>query len=62
LESSPSELFTAFQPVIPAINRFFDDVLVMAEDRALRENRLALLQRIAALTSGIADLQVLEGF
>jgi len=62
LESSPSELFTAFQPIIPTINRFFDDVLVMAEDRALRENRLALLQRIAALTSGIADLQVLEGF
>jgi glycyl-tRNA synthetase len=61
-ESSPTELFTAFQPIIPTINRFFDDVLVMTEDRALRENRLALLQRIAALTSGIAHLHVLEGF
>ena len=61
-ESSPSELLTAFHRIIPTINRFFDDVLVMAEDRALRENRLALLQRIAALTAGIAELQVLEGF
>jgi glycyl-tRNA synthetase len=61
-ESSLTELFTAFQPNIPIINRFFDDVLVMTGVRALRENRLALLQRIAALTAGIADLQVLEGF
>ncbi|UCC62746.1 MAG: glycine--tRNA ligase subunit beta [Anaerolineae bacterium] len=61
-QGSPTDLFTVLQPVIPTINRFFDDVLVMADDRVLRENRLALLQRIAALTAGIADLQVLEGF
>ena len=61
-ENSPTELLTAFQPIIPTINRFFDDVLVMAQDRTLRENRLALLQQIAALTAGIADLRVLEGF
>lgn len=61
-ESSPTKLFAAFQPIIPTINRFFDDVLVMTEDRALRQNRLALLQRVAALTAGIADLRVLEGF
>jgi glycyl-tRNA synthetase len=61
-ESLPAELFTALQGAIPAIDRFFEEVLVMAEDRALRENRLALLQRIAALSEGIADLQVLEGF
>jgi len=52
----------AFLPMIPAINRFFDDVLVMAEDRSLRENRLGLLQRIAALAGGVADLSHLEGF
>lgn len=61
-EGSLTELFMAFQRAIPTINRFFDNVLVMTEDRARRENRLALLQRIAALTSGIADLRVLEGF
>jgi glycyl-tRNA synthetase len=61
-QSSPTALLTAFRPAIPAINRFFDDVLVMAEDRVLRENRLALLQRIAALSAGIVDLRLLEGF
>ncbi len=60
--SSATELCTAFRPIIPVINRFFDDVLVMTDDRAVRENRLALLQRIAALTAGIAHLSVLEGF
>ena len=51
-----------FLPMIPAINAFFDKVLVMAEDRAVRENRLGLLQKIAALPHGIADLSRLEGF
>ena len=46
----------------PAIAQFFDDVLVMDEDTAVRENRLALLQRIADLTAGLADLSELEGF
>ena len=46
----------------PAITQFFDDVLVMDEDTAVRENRLALLQKIAGLTSGLADLSELEGF
>jgi glycyl-tRNA synthetase len=44
------------------INQFFNDVLVMDEDPRVRENRLALLQRIAALAHGIADLSQLEGF
>ncbi|HEX9617825.1 MAG TPA: glycine--tRNA ligase subunit beta [Anaerolineales bacterium] len=56
------DFLNAFLPMIPAINRFFDDVLVMAEDRSLRENRLGLLQRIAALAGGVADLSHLEGF
>jgi glycyl-tRNA synthetase beta chain len=45
------------------INNFFDHVLVMAEDRRLRKNRLALLQEISRLLSQIADysLVVIEG-
>ena len=46
----------------PAINDFFDSVLVMVDDVAVRQNRLGLLQAIAALTDGIADLSELEGF
>jgi glycyl-tRNA synthetase len=48
--------------LIPSINAFFDKVLVMAEDAKVRENRLGLLQRIASLSSGIADFSKLEGF
>jgi glycyl-tRNA synthetase len=44
------------------INRFFTDVLVMAEDPAVRQARLALVQRIAALPDGVADLSQLQGF
>jgi glycyl-tRNA synthetase len=61
-QSTVDELLTAFQPMIEPINTFFDEVLVMAEDEALRENRLALLQRIAGLTEGIVDLMRVEGF
>ena len=56
------DLFNSFVPVIPLINRFFDEVLVMAEDKNLRTNRLGLLQRIASLSKGIVDLSFLEGF
>jgi glycyl-tRNA synthetase len=59
---SVEDLWQAFVPVIPVINRYFDAVLVMAEDAALRANRLGLLQRIAALADGVADFSVLEGF
>ncbi len=44
------------------INRFFTDILVMAEDPQVRQARLALVQRVAALPDGIADLSKLQGF
>ncbi len=59
---SINDLLAAFEPMIPAIDRFFEDVMVMTEDEALRENRLALLQRVVKLASGVADLSRLEGF
>ncbi len=59
---SVNAFLTAFKPMIPAIDRFFEDVMVMAEDRALRENRLALLQRVVRLARGVMDLSRLEGF
>jgi glycyl-tRNA synthetase beta subunit len=52
----------AFLPMVPVINRFFDEVLVMAEDDDVRENRLALCQRVASLSDGVVDLSCLEGF
>jgi glycyl-tRNA synthetase beta chain len=40
----------------PAVDRFFDDVLVMAEDPAIRANRLALLRGVAQTMNRFADL------
>ncbi|HMD85901.1 MAG TPA: glycine--tRNA ligase subunit beta [Terriglobia bacterium] len=40
----------------PVVDRFFDKVLVMAEDRELRQNRLRLLKKLDDLFSGIAHL------
>ena len=48
--------------MVPVINNFFDSVLVMAEDTAIRQNRLGLLQEIVALLSDKVDLSALEGF
>lgn len=48
--------------LVTPINAFFDKVLVMAEDQALRESRLGILQRIAGLIKPYADLSKLEGF
>jgi glycyl-tRNA synthetase beta subunit len=61
-ESSVDELLGALQTLVEPISTFFDQVLVMAEDKALRFNRLALLQSIAALAEGQIDLSRLQGF
>ena len=59
---SVDDFLGVFLPMIPVVNHFFEAVLVMADDLRLRQNRLGLLQRIAALAGGIADLSCLEGF
>jgi len=41
------------------VDAYFDAVMVMADDAALRANRLAQLARLKALFDGIADLSVL---
>jgi len=38
------------------VDRFFDAVMVMAEDAALRANRLALLARLHAMMNQVADI------
>jgi glycyl-tRNA synthetase beta chain len=43
----------------PTVDRFFDDVMVMADDAALRANRLALLNRVAATMNRVADISKL---
>jgi glycyl-tRNA synthetase beta chain len=43
------------------VDRFFDDVLVMAEDPKVRANRLALLQAALSRFYRIADISKLGG-
>ncbi|MEG1501591.1 MAG: glycine--tRNA ligase subunit beta, partial [Clostridiales bacterium] len=43
------------------IDAFFNDVMVMADDMVLRNNRLALLSSIVDLTKGIGDLSLIVG-
>jgi len=42
------------------VDSFFDDVMVMADDIKVRNNRLALLQQMRALFLRVADLSVLQ--
>ncbi|MFN8380441.1 MAG: glycine--tRNA ligase subunit beta [Anaerolineales bacterium] len=56
------EFLKVVTKLVPSITAFFDKVLVMVEDKAVKENRLGLLQKIASLANGIADLSKLEGF
>jgi glycyl-tRNA synthetase len=60
--SSIETFFSALAPLIPAIQTFFDKVLVMHEDQAIRQTRQALLQHIWHLADGIVDLSKVEGF
>jgi glycyl-tRNA synthetase beta chain len=45
----------------PAVDEFFESVMVMADDAAVRANRLALLERMRALFMHAADLSRLPG-
>ncbi|MEW5302291.1 MAG: hypothetical protein WDW36_005092 [Sanguina aurantia] len=56
------EFLEALQPLLPHIEPYFKNVLVMCEDPAVRSNRLAFLRDIAALSTGVVDLAQLPGF
>ncbi len=66
-EGGVDDFLNAFVPMLPAITAFFgtgkgDGVLVNAPEPELRANRHALLQAIAAMQRGRADLSHLSGF
>ncbi|NLJ48072.1 MAG: glycine--tRNA ligase subunit beta [Candidatus Atribacteria bacterium] len=46
----------SFSVIIPVLNHFFDEVLVMTESESVRNNRLSLLKKIVELWQPIADL------
>jgi glycyl-tRNA synthetase beta chain len=53
--------FSELARLRPAVDAFFDGVMVMDPDPALRANRLALLGALHELFAGIADLSRLPG-
>jgi glycyl-tRNA synthetase beta chain len=42
------------------IDAFFDHVMVMVDDEAIKNNRLALLSRLQTLLQGVADISILQ--
>lgn len=51
---------TALAGLRAPIDRFFDDVMVMADDLPTKNNRLALLSELRALFLGVADISRLS--
>lgn len=55
-----AEALTALAQLRAPVDRFFDDVMVNADDAAVRANRLALLGQLAAAMNAVADISRLE--
>lgn len=56
---SLSETYDALKNLYPQIEAYFNDTMVMAEDEAVRENRLRQLFKIARLVLSFASLDLL---
>ena len=52
---------SAMAKLRPTVDAFFDKVTVNADDKALRENRLTLLNEIREATRAVADFSKIEG-
>jgi glycyl-tRNA synthetase beta chain len=59
-EADYSGYLAALAPLKEPVDRFFEEVMVMVEDVALRDNRLALLAQLRSLMNRIADLSFLS--
>jgi glycyl-tRNA synthetase beta chain len=56
-----SAAMRALAELRPAVDAFFDQVTVNAEEAALRANRLRLLSRLRTATHAVADFSRVEG-
>ena len=50
---------TALSAVKPQVDAFFDNVMVMADDDAVKQNRLNLLNELSQLMNAVADISLL---
>ena len=60
-ESKYGDALAVLAGLRPAVDRYFADVLVMAEDEAVRLNRLRQLGAIAATARSVAHLELVQG-
>ena len=54
-----TQALTSLADLQPAVDGFFDQVMVMAEDESVRNNRLALLMQLRNLFLQVADISLL---
>lgn len=54
------QVLTSLATLREPVDAFFDEVMVMAEEPAVRANRLALLNQLSALFLGVADISILQ--
>jgi len=56
-----TEVLTRLATLRDSVDSFFDDVMVMVDDEAVRRNRLALLASLRRLFLQVADVSCLQG-
>ncbi len=59
-EDNYAELFGLLRALRPFVDAFFDNVMVMCDDAALRRNRLDLLAALTGLLGRLADFNALQ--
>ena len=59
-QSQYTEALTELAALREVVDQFFDDVMVMADDEALKNNRIALLKQLQGQFMQVADLSLLQ--
>ncbi len=60
VEEAYEEALSELEALTPAINRFFDETMVMAENDKVKNNRLALLNQVKQLVDQLGDFTQIE--
>ncbi len=60
LKSDYSQALDKLATLKDPVNQFFDKVMINAEDKSIRENRLTLISQLRQMFIGIADISLLQ--
>ena len=56
------EFLVETSDLVEPVNAYFDKVFVMSDNEQVKQNRIAFLRQVAALSDGILDFTQLPGF